>query len=98
LFNSLRDTHTTDSVHRDSVFVYNAHKHCRSCAQGLVFVYYSARCTELLIMCTGTALLPTSARDCIRLSMSLCSVFSFQNLCDAQKGADYVHRDSVCAR
>ena len=55
LFNSLRVTHTISySVHRDRVFVYNAHKHCRSCAQGIVFVYYSARRTELLIMCTGT--------------------------------------------
>jgi len=38
LFNSLRDTHTiADSVHRDSAFVDNADKHCRFCAQGLVF-------------------------------------------------------------
>ena len=67
LFNSLRRARTiADSVHRDSAFVDNADKHGRFCAQGWFFVYYSARRTELLIMCTGTAFLPTSARDCIR--------------------------------
>jgi hypothetical protein len=67
VFNSLRDTHTNaDYVHRDSVFVYDTHKHCRFCAQGLFFPYYYTRCTELQILSTGTALLLTSLRGCIR--------------------------------
>ena len=67
LFNSLRDTHTiADPVHRDSAFDYDANKCCRFCSQGQFFVYYSARRTELQILCTGTAFSLTGARDCIR--------------------------------
>ena len=54
---------------------------------------YSAGRTELQIIFTETAFSFTSLRDCIRFECA-CAVCFLNNLCNAQKGADSLHRDS----
>ena len=63
-----------------------------SLAQARVFVYYSAR---RRLCAQGQRFCPL-VRVTVYVVNELVQCFSFQNLCDAQKSADYVHRDSVC--
>ena len=97
LLTSLRDTHKIAySVHRDSAFVYNAHKHCRLCAQGRFFRLLFCTTHNIAVSVHRDSVFCPLVRVTVYIANEPVQCFSFQNLCDAQKGADYVHKDSVC--
>ena len=75
-FNSLPDTHTKLQILcTRTALLFTMHTSTAdSVHRDCVFVYYSARRTELHILFTGTALSLSSARDCIRCQ-GACAVF-----------------------